>query len=221
MKNNNEINYVGISVNIARAYEIAKLGNHTVSFAHFKDTTDSLYVTPDYIETLAKFYSLEPHPNGQIIIEVLKPEAKDVERARTRQFETLAQIDERIEVAKTFPRPGIDTVSDGSKSLLNTAYDRLGLSPQDTDTIYSVAQTIAQLVHSSTLKVEHIAEAIQYRAMNDEQAAIYKRIDPRLIAAAPELLEMLIHATEWIEEQHGETHDLKFYKEVITKATQS
>jgi hypothetical protein len=39
-----------------------------------------------------------------------------------------------------------------------------------------------------------------------------------LIAAAPELLEMLQHAVEWIEERHGATNDSRIYRSIINKA---
>ena len=47
---------------------------------------------------------------------------------------------------------------------------------------------------------------------------VHNEADAYLIAAAPALLSLLIHATEWIEESRGESGTTKFYKKAINKA---
>ena len=54
------------------------------------------------------------------------------------------------------------------KSLLKRAMEKLNLSARAYDRILKVSRTVAGLSGSSDIKVEHLAEAIQYRSMNKE-----------------------------------------------------
>ncbi len=57
-------------------------------------------------------------------------------------------------------------LSEESAELMKNAFDAMGLTARSYDRILKVARTVADLDGSETIEPQHIAEAIQYRAVN-------------------------------------------------------
>ncbi|MEM9162250.1 MAG: YifB family Mg chelatase-like AAA ATPase [Cyanobacteria bacterium P01_F01_bin.4] len=60
-------------------------------------------------------------------------------------------------------------LDDATRSLLEGAVRKLGLSARATDRILKVARTIADLANDADLQTQHVAEAIQYRTIDRMQ----------------------------------------------------
>jgi magnesium chelatase family protein len=60
-------------------------------------------------------------------------------------------------------------LDDSTRTLLETAIRRLGLSVRATDRILKVARTIADLAAVESIRSAHVAEAVQYRTIDRMQ----------------------------------------------------
>ena len=94
-------------------------------------------------------------------------------KARERQTERFKDRSEIYSNAMMPPEmvKEICEIGDAGRALLRTAMDRLGLSARAYDRILKVSRTIADLAGSDDIKIEHLAEAIQYRSLDRENWA--------------------------------------------------
>jgi len=172
-----ELNFRGNCENVARAYEIALLGNHSITLAYYQ-SEDGDYerdVNPEDVKIIQDIFGFKSVAKGDLICEVIRPDFDSL-LMPSKRLESLEDIKYRVEEAKKHPLP---TEFEGPslavcESLLKMSYQRHCLSGYDLKIILSVAGTIARLALTPVIHVEHIAEAIQYRALKrDSTVKIY------------------------------------------------
>jgi hypothetical protein len=144
--------------NLARAYEVALLGNFTIQIVFKKDYIQGF----DDYECIKQFYkNIKFVKKGDLVVEIYKPDYRiEIES------ETLQDIHNRVKKAKNNSKPSLKLQNE-SIQLLNTATDKLSYSLSVRQKVIEIAQVIAQL-ENSQIKPYHIAEAIQYQ-MNDSE----------------------------------------------------
>ena len=117
-----------------------------------------------------------------IVVEVPAVHFEDL-RSRA-EAEPSAAVKERVDAARAVQnrrfgsgrmcnaRMGPDEMrrfcqlSEESAELMKNAFEAMGLTARSYDRILKVARTVADLDGSETIEPQHIAEAIQYRAVN-------------------------------------------------------
>lgn len=86
---------------------------------------------------------------------------------QSERFKELPQIHSNAMMPSQMVKE-ICQINDAGRTLLKTAMERLGLSARAYDRILKVSRTIADLADSEDIKIEHLAEAIQYRSLDRE-----------------------------------------------------
>lgn len=158
-----EYNLVTIAPNIGRIYEIAKAGNFKVKLI----TSNEPPIDSKDVELFNNFYGFDPDEKNPDILAQLCFHHSDILNAiaTTRKSETIQDIHNRI-AQFDFKELTVDrTIKSTCRNLLNNALEKLSLGLHDTLKIIDIAEVIAKLSFSKEIKIEHIAEAIQYRSI--------------------------------------------------------
>ena len=120
-------------------------------------------VTPVTFEQISNTRKSEPS-------EVIRDRVISAREKQTQRFIETPSIHSNAMMPSEMVKEVCD-VGQGGKILLKTAMERLGLSARAYDRILKVARTIADLADSEDIKVEHLAEAIQFRSLDRDNWA--------------------------------------------------
>ena len=149
----------------------------------FNDTRRECTCTPQQI---ARYLAKVSGPLlDRIDLQVEVPALTSDEVTATEPAESSSAIRERVEHARSVQRERFRRshaqsnaemtsrlmrkhceLDPGSRALLRAAIDRLGLSARAHDRILKVGRTIADLAGKESIESGHIAEAVQYRALD-------------------------------------------------------
>jgi magnesium chelatase family protein len=121
-------------------------------------------VTPVSFEQMTSLRKTETSEN--IRKRVIK--ARDIQIERFKDYEEI-HCNAMMPVQEVKKVCAID---EGGKMLLKKAMEKLGLSARAYDRILKVSRTIADLAGDEKIKIEHLAEAIQYRSLDRENWAM-------------------------------------------------
>ena len=112
-----------------------------------------------------KFRELSDDAGGERseFIRVRIKMARDIQIERFKKSKIYCNAQMGAKYIKKFCQIGNE-----SKSLLELAINKMGLSARAYDRILKVSRTIADLEGAENIKPEHISEAIQYRSLDRE-----------------------------------------------------
>lgn len=167
-------NVNGIYSNLSRAYEIALLGGFAIKLSTVKNS-DGIEVSENDMKFISgffpnvKFYYPSDDKNISFIntvlfVELNKPHFNDITSIliNGRKSENLHDILSRVEGATLNITPEFK-LSESGLALFKTAYDRMNLELIRCEYIANTSQIIAKLHNSKDIKMEYLAEAIQYQ----------------------------------------------------------
>lgn len=95
----------------------------------------------------------------------IRERVTEARNIQIRRFEDKEEVFCNAQMSPNMVR-NICRISDAGQALLKQAMEKLGLSARAYDRILKVSRTIADLAQSEDIKLEHLAEAINYRSLD-------------------------------------------------------
>lgn len=153
---------------------------------YYGDKAKECTCTPPQIQRYLRRLSGPLLDRIDMHIEISRVEFSDLEK--TTPSETSASIKTRVEKARAIQRSRFHDLKSAvtcnaqmtpalvrkhcltdrdAKALLKTAFKQLNLSARSHDKILKVARTIADLANSDVINAQHMAEALQYRSLDN------------------------------------------------------
>ena len=102
--------------------------------------------------------------------ETIRKRVIAAKKIQEKRFENLEEVHSNALMPSQMVKE-VCEINAAGKALLKNAMEKLGLSARAYDRIMKVSRTIADLAGSEDIKIEHLAEAIQYRSLDREEWA--------------------------------------------------
>ncbi|MCK9203859.1 MAG: YifB family Mg chelatase-like AAA ATPase [Bacteroidales bacterium] len=97
--------------------------------------------------------------------EIIRDRVISARKIQEKRFEGIPGIHSNAQIPPKMLR-NVCSLNDTGKLLIKTAMEKLGLSARAYDRILKVSRTIADLDNASEIRLEHLAEAINYRSLD-------------------------------------------------------
>lgn len=146
---------------ILRAIEICRKGNFTMCVLFQDEIT--VAQRQELLWFLGQFVTLRPIDSADLALEYCAPDAHSLVKSfKEDQVDFSFLNDFKRENYLVIP----DTLTESCSNLLKIAHEKLEYEPRDTDIVVRVARCIALMSKNDSIRLEHLAEAIQYRSFN-------------------------------------------------------
>lgn len=153
---------IGLWYNLSRVVEIAKAGNFTVNVClspEYENGFDDYKTIKDFYKGFFEGFVSD----GDLIVTIDKPDNYNIKYKPESKNDIQRRIDKGLKCIITDT-----TISTASQKLLERATDKLSLSFDCVEKVKKIALVIAKLSYAKQINIEHVAEAIQYRAREDK-----------------------------------------------------
>jgi len=165
-------NVTGLYSHLSRAFEIALLGGFTIRLVKAsnvddkKPTDNDLIILSelfDEVDFTTEEYGLRDLEKIHLNLEISVPHISEI--ISNRISESVDLVVKRSNEAKSNVLPEFK-LSEAGRALLSNAYSKLdNIDLIKLDSIIQISRVIAQLHNSKEIKLEYLAEAIQYHTV--------------------------------------------------------